>query len=170
MQCLHHLNYYQTFLKRSVNLNLYLARLPVALESLGKLSVFIVYHYDVTVLGNRVSDFGMSDPIVYHNYRPQRSWAMVILSQVCVCPRGGGWSGLQFFRGEGVLQFFGGVSNFSGGLQFLGGLQIFFSFFFQFLFPKKIPSGMHQPPPRRRRSMGGRYASYWNAFLLYCCV
>ena len=27
--------------------------------------------------------------------------------------------------------------------------------------------GMH-PPPRYGRSLRGRYASYWNAFLLYC--
>ena len=71
---------------------------------------------------------------------------------------------LQFFGG--CLQFFvwGGVSNFlfGGCLQFF--FQIFFLFFFKSFFPK-ISSGMHQPSPPRR-SMRGRYASYWNAFLL----
>ena len=71
----------------------------------------------------------------------------------------------EIFRG-GVSEIFGGVSEILGGSEIFGGgcLQIFFSFFFQFLFPQKNPSGMHIPPPRR--SMRGRYASHWNAFLL----
>ena len=78
------------------------------------------------------------------------------------------------FRG-GVSPIFGGSPIFRGSLQFFrgspifsGGLLIFFSFFFNF-FPQNFfwdaptPAGMHHPPPRR--SMRGRYASYWNAFL-----
>ena len=93
-----------------------------------------------------------------------------------------GGGGLQFFGGGGVclvpggLQFFGGVgvSNFSGWWGrvspiFRGGLQIFFFFFFSFFFSifKKILLGCTNspPPPPPRRSMRGRYASYWNAFL-----
>ena len=83
-------------------------------------------------------------------YRPQRSWAKVIFSEACVKN--------SVHRGR--------VSGGAGGLQFFGGVSKFFSsFFFQFLFPKKIPSGMHQTPNPPRRSMRGRYASYWNAFL-----
>ena len=120
-------------------------------------------------------------------YRLQRSWAKVIFSEACVknSVHGGGGCGsvprgvspiflggcLQFFWGVspnlgGCLQIFkGGVSKFLGGSQNFRGSPKFFFFFFQFLFPKKIPSGMH-PPPTPRRSMRGQYASYWNAFLL----
>ena len=54
----------------------------------------------------------------------KRSWAKVISSQASVCPQGGGgwWSGpggSRIFRG-------GGVSNFSEGLQFFGGVSNFF--------------------------------------------
>ena len=73
--------------------------------------------------------------------------------------RGGVWSGPG-----GVLQFLG-VSNFLGGLQFFGGSPIFF-FFFQFFSPKFL-LGCTTPP---RQSMRGRYASYWNAFLLEISV
>ena len=99
---------------------------------------------------------------------------------MCLSTRGGGgtWPGpggcLQFggclkFSGGSEI-FGGGCLKFSGGVSpiFLGGgfLQIFFFFFFQFLFPpKKISSGMQPPPPRR--SMRGRYAPYWNAFLFF---
>ena len=74
-----------------------------------------------------------------------------------VWSQGGGWSALQFFFGAGCgLQFLGGVvSNFSGGLR------IFFLFFSIFHPPK---------PPPPRRSMRGRYASYWNAFLYYLFI
>ena len=79
-------------------------------------------------------------------YRPQRSWAKVIFSEACVknsVHRGGGGSGGSPILG-GCLQFFGGSPIFRGGLQFFwGGSPIF------------------QISPIR-----GRYASYWNAFLL----
>ena len=81
-------------------------------------------------------------------YRPQRSWAKVIFSEACVknsVHRGGGGSG------GGSPIFRGGVSNFSGGcLQFSGGSPIFLG-----------GSPNFQISPIR-----GRYASYWNAFLL----
>ena len=80
------------------------------------------------------------------NYRPQRSSGKVIFSQACVI----------LFTGEGsVSKFSGGVSKF---------LFQFFFFFFQFLFPQN--SFWDAPPPPPRRSMRGRYAFYWNAFLL----
>ena len=92
-----------------------------------------------------------------------------IFRSVCqeFCPQGEVWSGpwgLQIFGGVGGW----GVSKFSGGLQFFRGgfSKFFFLFFFNFFSPPKIPSGMHQPLPPPRRSIRGRYASYWNAFLL----
>ena len=72
------------------------------------------------------------------------------------CPNFGG-GGLQIFGGSPI---FLGVSNFSGGHQ-----KIFSSFFS--IFSPTISSGMHQPTlPSPRRSIRGRYASYWNAFFL----
>ena len=65
-----------------------------------------------------------------------------------------------FIRGACVVLFggayvvlFGGMHGFSGGLAwfFWGGVHGFFSFF-----------GYNEI-----RSMSARYASYWNAFLLY---
>ena len=93
-----------------------------------------------------------------HIYRPQRSsQACVILFTGWVSGpggspifRGGVWCrrsqifwGVSNFRGGGIWAQ--GVSKFFGDLQFLGGLQIFFSFFSIF-FPK-LSSDMHQPPP-----------------------
>ena len=89
--------------------------------------------------------------------------------------RGGGGlvpGGSPIFRG-GLQLISGGVSKFSGGLNFSrgspifrGGLQSFFFnfffFFFQFLFPQNFFWDAPTPP---RRSMRGRYISYWNAFL-----
>ena len=103
-------------------------------------------------------------------YRPQRSWAKVIFSQACVMNsvhkggRGYGPGGVcSKFLGGGLLQFFLGGSG-PGGVSapnFRGGSEIFFSF--KFLSPKKNSPGMHTHPPTR--SMRGRNASYWNAFL-----
>ena len=82
---------------------------------------------------------------------------------------GGGWVGSPIFWGSPIFRgstIFRGVSNFSGGLQFFRESPIFLGvskFFFQFFFPKKILVGCTPPP---RRSMRGRYPSYWNAFLL----
>ena len=91
-----------------------------------------------------------------------------IFRSVCqgFCRRGGGC--LKFLGGVwnlgGCLKFSGGVWNFRGGVSnFFWGGCLKFSFFFNFFSPKKISSGMQLPPPRR--SMHGRYASYWNAFL-----
>ena len=92
-----------------------------------------------------------SDFLSLRYYRPQRSWAKVISLQASVCPHGGGVSDPNF-RG-GSAQNLGGVS------------EIFFSFFFQFIFPQKNFFWDAHPPPPPRRSMRGRYASYWNAFL-----
>ena len=70
---------------------------------------------------------------------------------VCLSTRGGGrgrspiWGGVRIFRG-GCLKFSRGSEFFGGCLNFSGGVSpIFFSFFFQFLFPQKISSGMHPP-------------------------
>ena len=121
-------------------------------------------------------------------YRPQTKFAKVMFLQVSVCPHRGGVCG--FIRGACVVLFggacvvlFGGhawfysggrVWFYSGGAWFysgghawfirggmhgfiwgacvvlFGGVRGFFSFF-----------GYNQI-----RSMSGRYASYWNAFLL----
>ena len=65
----------------------------------------------------------------------------------------------------GVSEIFGGVSEiFGGGCS----SKFFFSFFFSISFPqKKSFWDAHTPPLHPpRRSMRGRYASYWNAFLL----
>ena len=84
---------------------------------------------------------------------------------------GGWWSGpgvggglvprgLQFFGG---LQFFWGVSIFSGGLQFFrGGVSNFSGGSPNF---GGSPNYCQHPPPRIWL-MSGQYASYWNALLL----
>ena len=66
---------------------------------------------------------GTVESITNYFYRPQRSWAKVIFSEVCV----------KNSVHRGGLQIFG------GGIS-----KIFFSFSFSISFPKKIPSGMHQ--------------------------
>ena len=123
-------------------------------------------------------------------YRPQRSWAKVIFLHLSVILLTGGCGGLvpgglQFFGGVlqffgGVLQFFrGGVSNFwgssifrgGGWLQFSGGLQFFLggvnsNFFSNFFSPKFF----WDAPPPPIRSLSGRYASYWNAFLFHFSI
>ena len=74
---------------------------------------------------------GNLDRAPSYYYRPQRSWAKVMFLQASVIlSTGGGW-----FAPGGM-----GVSNFSGGLQ------IFFSFFFQFFSPKFL-LGCTNPPP-----------------------
>ena len=119
------------------------------------------------------------------HYRPKRSLDQGnIFTGVCdSVHRGGGvWSGgLQFFGGSPILG--GGVSNFSGdlqffwggsGLQFFGGSPIFGGapifrggsrgeFFFDFCFLWGYPP---PGPDTGIQSTFGRYASYWNAFLL----
>ena len=97
----------------------------------------------------------------------------LVLGGGCVVCLGGWWSvqgGLQFF---GKLQFFWGGSNFLGGLQFFWGglIQIFFysnffnsNFFSNFFSPNFFWDAPPTPHPQIR-SLSGRYASYWNAFL-----
>ena len=124
------------------------------------------------------------------NYRPQRSWGKVIFPEACVnnsvhkgglawfdlggaCVvlfggghawfylgehawfySGGGMHGFipgghaWFYSGGGVHGFIGGCAWFHSG----DGMRGFFSFF-----------GYNEI-----RSMSGRYASYWNAFLFDC--
>ena len=85
------------------------------------------------------------------------------------------FSGVSNFSG-GFLQIFEGSSKFWGGVppNFQGGSPIFFggSKIFSFLFsisfpPKKILLECTNPPTPPRRSMRGRYVSYWNAFLFH---
>ena len=80
----------------------------------------------------------------------------------CMVLLGGAWfysggvcgfsGGCAWFFWGACMVFPGGVRCFSGGvgMVFLGGMHGFFSFF-----------GYNEI-----RSMSGRYASYWNAFLL----
>ena len=82
------------------------------------------------------------------NYRPQRSWGKVMFLQVCVI----------LFTGGGCVVLFGGVRGFiRGGAWFYSGGRAWFYLgghgFFSFCGYNEI------------RSMSGRYASYWNAFL-----
>ena len=74
--------------------------------------------------------------------------------------------GVSEIFGGGCLKF-GGYLKFSGegGSEIFGGCLNFF-FFFQFLFPQKN-SFWDAPTLTPRRSMRGRYASYWKAFLFY---
>ena len=60
------------------------------------------------------------------------------------------WGGLQFSGGRGLIQIFL--------------IQIFFliQFFFLIFFPQNF---FWDAPPPLIRSLSGRYASYWNAFL-----
>ena len=66
---------------------------------------------------------------------------------------------------QGGLQFFGGSPIFRGVSNFLGGINSnFFNsnfFLIQIFYPKNF--FWDAPPPIR--SLSGRYASYWNAFL-----
>ena len=80
-----------------------------------------------------------------------------IFFPMCLSTEGGGGGGVW---SRGGLQFFGGVSNFLGGLQFGGGgvnsnyffqiflIQIFFNsnYFFKFFFPPKFLLGCTNPP------------------------
>ena len=83
---------------------------------------------------------------------------------------GGDWC-LQFFRGSPI---FWGVSNFSGGLQFFGGgVSPIFVGVSNFLRGSPIFQGgclqFFGGRVSGIRSMFGRYASYWNAFLFVMC-
>ena len=68
---------------------------------------------------------------IFCSYRPQRSWAKVIFSEVCVknSVHGGGvwvWSrGVSNFLGEEGFSILGGVLHFWGVLQIFGGSPIF---------------------------------------------
>ena len=125
-----------------------------------------------------------------HYYRPQTKFAKVMFLQVSVCPHRGVGVVCMFFLGGCMVLFgghawfylgghawfylggcvvlfggmhgfiwgggmcgfiWGGMHGFLGGvcMVFLGGMRGFFSFF-----------GYNEI-----RSMSGRYASYWNAFL-----
>ena len=92
-----------------------------------------------------------SCPIKSFFYRPQRSWAKVIFSQACVCPRGGG-------AGGGVsASVHAGIppqSRHPLGADPPGA-------------DTPLPRG-RPPPPKADCSIrltSARYASYWNAFL-----
>ena len=101
-----------------------------------------------------------------------------IFTSVCLSTGGGclvwggpiSW-GVSNFSVGGCLQFL-----FGGCLQFFGGSPIFWrespifrgggspNFFFSNFFSQNFFWDTPTPPPPRR-SMPGRYASYWNAFL-----
>ena len=84
-------------------------------------------------------------------YRPQTKFAKVMFLQVPVCPHGGG-ACMVLFGGHAWF-YLGGVHGFIRGGHawfYLGGHVWFFQFFRY----------------NEIRSRSGRYASYWNAFLL----
>ena len=106
-------------------------------------------------------------------YRPQTKFAKVMFLQVSVCPRGGihgCLGGAWLLRGEGgtYVVAWGGVHGCSrgacvvapGGAWLLRGACVV------------APGGVHGCSGGMHgffheiRSMSGRYASYWNAFLL----
>ena len=130
--------------------------------------------YSQLVITGRKPSFGQGNVFapVSHSvyYRPQRSWAKVIFSQVSVCPQGGGLP-------QCMLGY-----NPPGSRPPQDQTP-----------PNQTPPppwDQTPPPPRTRppqtrhtpwsrppreadasiRSMSGRYASYWNAFLLYKCT
>ena len=117
----------------------------------------------------------------FHNYRPQRSWAKVISLQASVCPhRGGVWPKIlggvsaPNFRGRGGVwpKFWGGgclIQIWGGEVwsKFSGGSEIFFFFFFQFIFPQKISSGMHTPHPWDGQCAAGAHPAGMHS--CYCC-
>ena len=78
-------------------------------------------------------------------YRPQRSWAKVIFSQVCVCPQGGGVSASVH---AGIPDPRADTSPEQTPWE-------------------QTPPGSRHPPEAycSMRLTSGRYASYWNAFL-----
>ena len=90
-----------------------------------------------------------------HFYRPQRSWAKVMFLQACVCPRGGGLHAGITPPGPDHPPPTRPPQSRSPGTR---------------------PSPRDQAPPEQTppreadasiRSMSGRYASHWNAFLLW---
>ena len=86
-------------------------------------------------------------------YRPQRSWGKVIFSEACVNNSVHGGACMVAPGGGHVWFYSRGVHGFIWGacmVLFRGGMCGFFSFFRY----------------NEIRSMSGRYASYWNAFLL----
>ena len=129
---------------------------------------------------------------MYYNYRPQTKFAKVMFLQVSVCPhrwghawfylggmRGFIWGACMILFGGHAWFYWGGVHGFIWGcawfylgvcmvlfggacmvlfggacVVFLGGVHVFFSFF-----------GYNEI-----RSMSGRYASYWNAFLFIVII
>ena len=82
-------------------------------------------------------------------------WGKVIFSQASVCARGG-----VFVQGEGVYVQWGGLCPVGGSLS--RGVSV------QGVSVQEglCPGGLCQGDPRTVKS--GRYASYWNAFLLFC--
>ena len=103
-------------------------------------------------------------------YRPQRSCGqgniftgICLATGVCVLSRGGGvwsggwWSGGCLVWGVAPPKFFG------------GGIFYFFYFFIFWFFLISLGTPPPPPPPEADSgiwSTSGRYASYWNAFLL----
>ena len=88
------------------------------------------------------------DFVCWHCYRPQRSWGKVIFSQASVILStgggGGGVRGRGGMRGSGVCM--------ARGYTWQGGMC-----------DAHLPGRYYG---YGLRSMSGRYASYWNAFLL----
>ena len=84
-------------------------------------------------------------------YRPQTKFAKIMFLHVSVCQQGGG---VACVAGERVWGHAWRGACVAGGQAWQGGM---------------CGKGMHAPPQRilRDRSMSGRYASYWNAFLFF---
>ena len=122
-------------------------------------------------------------------YRPQTKFAKVMFLQVSVCPHwgacvvlfGGGMHGL--IQGVCMVLFGGGAWSYLGGMHgfiwgacvvlfgghawfYLGGMHGFIWGVCVVLFGVGVRGFFSFSGYNEIRSMSGRYASYWNAFLL----
>ena len=121
---------------------------------------------------------GLSAIRRYH-YRPQRSWAKVIFLHLSEILLTGGWVSQHALQvrsvpGGGIPACLAGWSRGSGpggvwvrGVKGGPPIYFFWNFFLSSTFFGHTPPP--PPPPEAESSiwsMSGRYASYWNAFLL----
>ena len=101
-----------------------------------------------------------------------RSFGKAMLSQVSLCPRGRGWvgiSGLMSFPGVGIsgTRSLPGVGMSEGGGYVRGGIHTSgLGWDFRIMVTPPPPPDMGPRGYNGIHLANGRYASYWNAFLL----